>query len=87
MHNATTIAPTKARKRAPKAPDLTPLNTLINTITLGEEEVILVPILPLNPTLTIKRTDESLYSLKPLISNNTKANNNIEIEIREKKLV
>ena len=66
------MAPTKARKRTPKAPDLIPLNTLINTITLGEEEAISAPIPPLNPTLTIKRTDESLYPLEPLISNNTK---------------
>ena len=86
MHN-TTIAPTKARKRAPKAPDLIPSNTPINTITLGEEEAISTPIPPLNSTLTIERTDEAPYPLEPLISNDTKSNDNVEVEVREEKLV
>ena len=75
------------RKRAAKAPDLMPSNTPINTIILGEEEAVSAPIPSPNPTPTIKHTDESLYPLEPLISNDAKANNNIEVEIKEKKLV
>ena len=84
LHNTTTMT---SCKRAIKAPDLMPLNTLINTIILGEEEAISALILSLNPILTIKHTDESFYPLKPLISNNTKADNDIEVEIKEEKLV
>ena len=74
-------------KRATKAPDLMPLNTPINTIILGEEEAISAPIPSLNPTLTIEHTDESLYPLESLISNNTKADDNVEVEVKEEKLV
>ena len=84
LYNTTTMAP---RKRAVKAPDLMPLNTPINNIILGEEEAISAPIPSLNPTPTIKHIDKSLYPLKPLISNDTKANNNVEVEIKEEKLV
>jgi hypothetical protein len=87
LHNTTTIAPPKASKRASKAADLTPLNTPINIITLGEEKAVLAPIPSPNPTLTIKRTVESPYPLEPLISNDTKANDNIDVEVKKKKLV
>jgi hypothetical protein len=81
------MAPPKAGKRASKAADLTPSNTLINIITLGEEEAVSAPIPSLNPTLTIERTVESPYPLEPLISNDTKANDNIDVEVKEEKLV
>jgi hypothetical protein len=81
------MAPTKARKRALKAPDLTPSNTPINTITLSEEEAVSAPILSPNPTLTIELTDKSPYPLEPLILNDTKANDDIQVEVKEEKLV
>jgi hypothetical protein len=81
------MAPPKAGKRALKAADLTPLNTPINIITLGEKEAVSALIPPPNPTLTIKRTVESPYPLKPLISNDTKANDNIDVKVKEEKLV
>jgi hypothetical protein len=87
LHNTTIIAPLKAGKRALKAADLTPLNTSINIITLGEEEAVLAPIPSPNPILTIKPTVKSFYPLEPLISNDTKANDNIDVEIKEEKLV
>ena len=74
-------------KRTAKAPDLMPSNTPINTIILGEEEAISALIPSLNLTPTIEHTDESLYPLEPLISNNTKADDNIEVEVKKKKLV
>jgi hypothetical protein len=87
LHNTITIAPPKASKRALKAADLTPLNTLINIITLGEKEAVSALIPSPNPTLTIKRTVEFPYPLKPLISNDTKANNNINVKVKKEKLV
>jgi hypothetical protein len=81
------MAPPKAGKRAPKAADLTPSNTPINTITLGEEEAVSALIPFPNPTLTIERTDESPYPLKPLISNDKKAKDGIKVEIKKEKLV
>jgi hypothetical protein len=87
LYNTIIIVPPKAGKRVLKAADLTPLNTPINIIILGEEEAVLASIPSLNPTLTIERTVESLYPLKPLISNDTKANDNINVEVKKEKLV
>jgi hypothetical protein len=87
LHNITIITPFKAGKRVSKAADLTPLNTLINIITLGKKKAVLALILSSNSILTIKRTVESFYPFKPLILNDTKANDNINIKVKKKKLV
>jgi hypothetical protein len=81
------MAPPKAGKRASKAADLTPSNTPINIITLGKEEAVSAPIPSPNPTLTIERTVESPYLLEPLILNDTKANDNINVKVKKEKLV
>jgi hypothetical protein len=87
LHNITTIVPFKAGKRVLKAADLTPLNTLIIIITLGKKEAVSALIPSLNLTLTIKHTVKSPYLLKPLILNDIKANDNINVKIKKEKLV
>jgi hypothetical protein len=54
------MAPTRTRKRTPKALKSTLSSPLISTITLGEEEPLIAPS---NPTFTV----ESAYPLEPLI--------------------
>jgi hypothetical protein len=87
LHNIIIIILSKAGKHALKAADLTPLNTSINIITLGKKEAVLALIPSSNLTLTIERTVKFLYPLKPLISNDTKANYNINVKIKKKKLI
>ena len=75
------MPPKTTRKRAPKAPDSTPSNTLTHVIELGEEEA--------NPTPSIEPTNESPYPLEPLNSDDTKAQtqeNKVGSDVKEEKL-
>ena len=75
------MPPKTTRKRAPKAPDSTPSNTLSYVIELGKEEA--------NPTLSIESTNESPYPLEPLNSDDTKAQtqgNEVGSGVKEEKL-
>jgi hypothetical protein len=87
LYNIIIITPFKASKRVLKAADLISLNTLINIIILGEKEAVLALILSLNPILIIKRIIKFSYLFKPLILNDTKANNNINIKVKKEKLI
>ena len=75
------MPPKTTRKRALKAPDSTPSNTLSYVIELGEEEA--------NPTPSIESTNESPYPLEPLNSDDTKAQtqgNEVGSGVKEEKL-
>ena len=75
------MPPKTTRKRALKAPDSTPSNTLTHVIELGKEEA--------NPTPSIEPTNESPYPLEPLNSDDTKAQtqeNKVGSDVKKEKL-
>jgi hypothetical protein len=65
------MLPTKTRKRAPKAPDSTPSNTL--ELAAAEEAILTPNPIPLIEPTNVEPTNASPYPLQPLNSNNTKA--------------
>ena len=84
MHNAVAMPSAKTRKRAPKATDSTPSNTL----GLAEEEAILTPNpIPLIEPTNVEPPNASPYPLEPLNSNDTKAQTQGDKAGKEEKLL